>query len=171
MSKYTEELVHKIADLIEEDTFTITEICDMLRITRKTFYQWREEKPEFRLLLAEAEERRDEKLVRLARQSLKKKLEGYTVTEERHIYVPDKDDSEKLVLKSKIVRQRYCPPDNAAIRKTIERDDKQKTEREIDRRFRKFNKPAPSPWTVDQPELYESNTEEQKLLYGCEFNE
>ncbi len=42
MAKFTEELQEKIVLLIEEDTFTITEICDILNISRKTFYEWRD---------------------------------------------------------------------------------------------------------------------------------
>lgn len=135
MAKYNEKLATKIVALIEEDTYTISEICTMLRISRKTFYEWRETKLDFRKAIEEAEERRDENLLFLARTSLRKKLEGYTVTEEKVTYVPDKNNPAKLTIKNKVVKQKYCPPDNTAIRQVIEGYEKKKIKKEIDKRF------------------------------------
>ena len=116
MAKYTERLAEKIVSLIEEDTFSITEICKHLKITRKSFYEWRDKKPEFRKAIEAAIEGRDETLAITARRSLKKKLEGYTLTEIRTTYVPDKENPEKLVLKTRVVRQKEYAPDTHAIR-------------------------------------------------------
>ncbi|MFV0419428.1 MAG: helix-turn-helix domain-containing protein, partial [Dysgonomonas sp.] len=66
MAKYNEKLVEKIIALVEEDAYTISQICDMLRISRKTFYEWKETKPEFRKALEDAEDRRDENLLFIA---------------------------------------------------------------------------------------------------------
>ena len=38
MAKYTEQLGKKIADAIEQDEYTLGEICAMYSISRKTFY-------------------------------------------------------------------------------------------------------------------------------------
>ncbi|WP_291128715.1 hypothetical protein [Dysgonomonas sp. UBA7698] len=116
MAKYTERLAEKIVSLIEEDTYSITEICKHLKITRKSFYEWRDKKPEFRKAIEAAIESRDEALAITARRSLKKKLEGYTLTEIRTTYVPDKENPEKLVLKNRVVRQKEYAPDTHAIR-------------------------------------------------------
>ena len=116
MAKYTERLAEKIVSLIEEDTFSITEICKHLKITRKSFYEWRDKKPEFRRAIEAAIESRDETLAITARRSLKKKLEGYTLTEIRTTYVPDKENPDKLVLKTRVVRQKEYAPDTHAIR-------------------------------------------------------
>ncbi|WP_306539913.1 bacteriophage terminase small subunit [Dysgonomonas sp.] len=116
MAKYTERLVERIISFIEEDTYSISEICNALNINRKTFYEWRKTKPEFNEAVERAMECRDDKLLMLARSSLKKKLEGYTLTETRTIYVPDKNNPEKLVLKSRTVRQKEYAPDTHAIK-------------------------------------------------------
>ena len=116
MAKYTERLAEKIVSLIEEDTFSITEICKHLKITRKSFYEWRDKKPDFRKAIEAAIESRDEALAITARRSLKKKLEGYTLTEVRTTYVPDKENPDKLVLKNRVVRQKEYAPDTHAIR-------------------------------------------------------
>lgn len=131
MAKYTERLVERIISFIEEDTYSISEICNTLYINRKTFYEWRKTKPEFNEAVERAMESRDDKLLMLARNSLKKKLEGYTLTETRTIYVPDKSNPEKLVLKSRTVRQKEYAPDTHAIKLVLlQNEAKEKKEAE-----------------------------------------
>lgn len=128
MAKYTERLAEKIVSLIEEDTYSITEICKHLKITRKSFYEWRDKKPEFRKAIEAAMESRDEALAITARRSLKKKLEGYTLTEIRTTYVPDKDNPDKLVLKTRVVRQKEYAPDTHAIRLVLSHNETKQEE-------------------------------------------
>lgn len=116
MAKYTEKLTEKIVSLIEEDTYSISEICKTLNISRKSFYEWKDTKQGFKKAIEKATERRDDKLLMIARRSLKKKLEGYTLTETRTTYVPDMNDPEKLVLKSQVVKQKEYAPDTHAIK-------------------------------------------------------
>ncbi|MBS5908269.1 MAG: hypothetical protein KIC84_13700 [Dysgonomonas mossii] len=128
MAKYTEKLAEKIVSLIEEDTYSITEICKHLKITRKSFYEWRDKKPEFRKAIEVAIESRDETLAITARRSLKKKLEGYTLTEVRTTYVPDKENPDKLVLKTRVVRQKEYAPDTHAIRLVLSHNETKEEE-------------------------------------------
>ena len=128
MAKYTERLAEKIVSLIEEDTYSITEICKHLKITRKSFYEWRDKKPEFRKAINAATESRDEALAITARRSLKKKLEGYTLTEVRTTYVPDKDNPDKLVLKTRVVRQKEYAPDTHAIKLVLSHNETKEEE-------------------------------------------
>jgi transposase len=130
MSKFTEELQEKIISLIEEDTFSVTEICNHLQISRKSFYEWKDTRPEFREAMQKAKEQRDDKLLMTARRSLKRKLEGYTLTEIRTTYVPDKDDPDKLVIKSQVVREREYAPDTHAIKVVLTRNDAKYSEEE-----------------------------------------
>ena len=58
MGKYTQKLVEKISSLIEEDNYTITEICRIVGISRNVFYEWRTTKPEFSEALNQAFEAR-----------------------------------------------------------------------------------------------------------------
>lgn len=131
MTKFTEKLQEKIVSFIEEDTYSVSEICYMLKINRKTFYEWKRDKPEFREAVGQAMERRDDKLLIIARNSLKKKLEGYTLTEIRTTYVPDKNDPDKLILKSKIVRQKEYAPDTHAIKLTLSRNEAKREEAQL----------------------------------------
>lgn len=116
MSKYNEELVEEVLKMVEADFYTITEICRMLGISRKTFYMWKESRPEFREAIDDAMKLRDQKLLMIARTSLKQRLEGYTVTEERYNYVPCNGNRNEMILKSKTVKKKHCAPDMNAIK-------------------------------------------------------
>ena len=160
MAKYTERLAEKIVSLIEEDTYSITEICRHLKITRKSFYEWRDKKPAFRKAIEAAMESRDETLAITARRSLKKKLEGYTLTEVRTTYVPDKENPDKLVLKTRVVRQKEYAPDTHAIRLVLSHNETKEEE----------NKEHSQPLTiiVQDPKTKDSLNElREKLMSGA----
>ena len=109
MAKYTQKLVNEICRYIEADFYSISEVCNMFGISRKTFYLWKDAKPEFNRALETSFRVRDESLLAIARTSLRKKLEGYTITEERSIYVPSPSNPDELVLKSKTVKKKNPP--------------------------------------------------------------
>ena len=162
MAKYTERLAEKIVSLIEEDTYSITEICKHLKITRKSFYEWRDKKPEFRKAIEAAIESRDETLAITARRSLKKKLEGYTLTEVRTTYVPDKENPDKLVLKTRVVRQKEYAPDTHAIKLVLSHNETKEEE----------NKEQSQPLTiiVQDPKTKDSLNElREKLMNNAPF--
>ena len=162
MAKYTERLAEKIVSLIEEDTYSITEICKRLKITRKSFYEWRDKKPAFRKAIEAAMESRDEALAITARRSLRKKLEGYTLTEVRTTYVPDKENPDKLVLKTRVVRQKEYAPDTHAIRLVLSHNETKEEE----------NKEQSQPLTiiVQDPKTKDSLNElREKLMNNAPF--
>ena len=162
MAKYTERLAEKIVSLIEEDTYSITEICKHLKITRKSFYEWRDKKPEFRKAIEAAMESRDETLAITARRSIKKKLEGYTLTEIRTTYVPDKENPDKLVLKTRVVRQKEYAPDTHAIKLVLSHNETKEEE----------NKEQSQPLTiiVQDPKTKDSLNElREKLMNNAPF--
>lgn len=128
MSKYSDKLVNQICRYIETDYYSISEICTMFKISRKTFYEWKDTKPLFRKAIDEALDARDEVMLATARLSLKKKLEGYTLTEEKCVYVPSKSNPSELILKSKTVKKKECPPDTQTIKLVLERNDKKQEE-------------------------------------------
>lgn len=135
MAKFTEKLALKIIRLTEEDVYTISEICEALNISRKSYYEWKDTKPEFRRALEEAEEKRDEAFATLARTSMKKKLEGYVLVEEKITYVPDKSNPSQLVVKSKTVKKKEYAPDTKTINLVLEREDRRKEKREKEERI------------------------------------
>jgi transposase len=124
MSKFSKELEAKIVSLIEEDTYSISEICESLGISRKSFYEWKYTNEGFENAIKKAMEHRDEKLTMLARRSLKRKLEGYTLIEVKTTYVRDENSAEpKLAVKSRVVTEKEYAPDIQAIKLTLARHD------------------------------------------------
>lgn len=118
MAKYSERLVEKIVRLIEEDTYTISEICDALRISRNSFYEWKNSKPEFCQALKDAEDRRDNSLAILARRSLREQLEGYVVTTEKIVYQDNGYGGETV--KSKTVTRKKVVAKASVIKLALE---------------------------------------------------
>lgn len=121
MGKYTQKLVDKITVLIEEDNYTITEICHIVGISRNVFYEWKASKPEFAEALDEAEGVREEKLRQQARRSMRQKLEGHKQIETKITYTAskDSDDPHTLVVKEYVVKEKYCVPETSAIIHTL----------------------------------------------------
>ncbi|MDR0823600.1 MAG: helix-turn-helix domain-containing protein [Prevotella sp.] len=113
MSKYNEELAEQIVSYIEDDTYSISEICEILNISRKTFYEWQNIKPEFRKAVKEAKECFDEKLEATARRSLMRKINNYNLIDIYKTYIPDPNDPDELILQSKVVRDREYAPDTS----------------------------------------------------------
>ncbi|MFR1815925.1 helix-turn-helix domain-containing protein [Dysgonomonas capnocytophagoides] len=66
MAKYTEKLGKKIAEAIEQDEYTLGEICSIHNISRKTFYQWIIKYPDFEGMVENARLERDERLAQKA---------------------------------------------------------------------------------------------------------
>ncbi|MDR2956268.1 MAG: hypothetical protein LBV43_14430 [Prevotella sp.] len=147
--KYSERLVNKIVSLIEGDSYSITEICEVVKINRKTFYEWRDTKPEFRKAIEEAEERRDEELMITARRSLRRKPEGYTLRETKREYVPAVSNPQHFILTKEVVKEKEYPADTAAIKMMLERNDRKKKEKE------ELQIKEPKPWIIEttDPEL------------------
>lgn len=122
--KYSDKLVEKIVRLIEEDSYTIAEICRALKINPKTFYEWKKIKPEFRNAIEDAENRRDETLATLARHSLREQIEGYIEVTEKIVY--EDDGWGGLKMKSKIVTKKKRAPKAHVLKLALERHDRNK---------------------------------------------
>lgn len=146
--KYSERLVDKIVKLIEEDRYTITEICRAFKLTTKTFYEWKKTKPEFRKAIEEAEDRRDDELATLARYSLRDQLEGYIEVMERFVYEDDGWGKEKV--KSRIVTKKKRAPKPQLLRLVFERQDKRK-----EKRKEEIESPADKPIIMKVPRDYD----------------
>ncbi len=130
MAKYSEKLAGKIITLIEDNNYTISEVCKILSISRKSFYEWKNFKPEFARQLDEAMDRRDEKLMMGARKALQRKIEGYTLTEKKTTYIPDKDDPSQLIVKNVVVKEKEYAPDTRSIKLILKRYDEKMDKKE-----------------------------------------
>ncbi|MDH6308298.1 hypothetical protein M2451_001078 [Dysgonomonas sp. PFB1-18] len=122
--KYSDRLVEKIVKLIEQDSYTITEICRTLKLTTKTFYDWKKTRSDFRRAIEEAEDRRDEALATLVRHSLRDQLEGYIEVTERITYEDDGWGGEKI--KNRVVTKRKRAPGAHVMKLVLDRQDKKR---------------------------------------------
>lgn len=111
MAAYSERIVEKIVAMIEEGNYSISTICKIVGIGRKTFYEWKNKYPEFLQALEDAEQRRMDELHELASTALRKKLEGYYQTTSRTVYTPSAEYPETLEIKEHVVTRKFCEPD------------------------------------------------------------
>ena len=113
MPQYSKKIVKRICELISEDTYTIAEICAIVRISERSYYDWQANYAEFAEQIKEARHRLDETLVKEAKNSLRKKVNGYEVDEKKTVYVDSKDGKPKI--KEQTVIKKHIQPDTGAI--------------------------------------------------------
>ncbi|MDR2009940.1 MAG: hypothetical protein LBQ22_05615 [Bacteroidales bacterium] len=118
-TKYSQKLVDKICALIEADTYTVAEICRMVKIDRSTYFDWLNTKPDFSDAIKKAQETRTAFFVAEAKKSLLKKIQGYTVQEKHTTTVGsgkfDVNGVEKPKIKEQKTVDKHFQPDTAAI--------------------------------------------------------
>jgi hypothetical protein len=127
MKKYNQRVVKKIVDLFKSDTYTVAEICESVRIGKRTYYDWMLQYPDFKEAIENAREEFNEKIIIEARHSLRKKVNGYTVRETKVVTVPgtakDANGMPTPVIKEQSVNERHIAPDTAAIIFTLTNGD------------------------------------------------
>lgn len=129
MKKYNSKKADQIVELFRTDTYTVFEICRIVKISKSTLYRWMSEYPDFAQAIEDAKDERAQILVVAAKKSLRRKIEGYDVTETRVVTVPhkekDKDGNtiEKPRIKEQITTKKHIQPDTAAIIFTLTNGD------------------------------------------------
>lgn len=119
--KYNKKIAAKIIELIKADTYTVNEVCRMAHITKTTFYNWQDKYSDFADGVAAAREELKEILLIEARKGLRKKINGYDITETKVVAIPDKDGNPKV--KEQITYKKHIPADTAAIIFTLTNGD------------------------------------------------
>lgn len=119
MKKYNKKIVEHILTMIRSDTYTITEVCNNVGITRQTFYQWQHDNPEFAQAVEDASNELLDKMKVEAKKSLLKKIQGYDVTETKVVTIPSKVKDEKgnpkPIIKEQTTTKKHIQADTAAI--------------------------------------------------------
>jgi hypothetical protein len=116
-TKYSAVMVEQICDLIKQDTFTISEICELVGISDQSYYEWIRTKSEFALEVEKARQKSKECFAVLAKNSLRKLLEGYEAdeirTEEKRVKNPETGQWEDKVYTTKT--KKIFKPDTVAV--------------------------------------------------------
>lgn len=113
MAKYSKKLVNMVTELIRSDSYTIAEICEIVKISKDTYYRWLKEKSDFSDAIKEAQEDFDKDMLSECSKSLRKLITGYTVDESKTTYVNTKDGKPKI--KESVVTKKHFQPNLGAI--------------------------------------------------------
>lgn len=118
-TKYNKEIAKKICSLIEADTYTVAEVCRLVKIAPSTYFDWINRYSEFSDSVKKAEAARMAFFVAEAKKSLLKKIQGYTV-QEKHITTVgsgkfDVNGKEIPKIKEQKTVDKHFQPDTAAI--------------------------------------------------------
>ena len=109
MAKYDGKIVNKIYDLLSSDTYTIAEVCEIVGISERCYYDWQKNNSEFAEIIARARCRFDEIIVKEAKNSLRKKVNGYEVEERKRVF-------SNKILKEETIITKHFQPDTDAIK-------------------------------------------------------
>lgn len=127
MAKYSKKMVAKIVGLLKSDTYTIAEICRQVGISTQTYHEWVNTREDFALAVEEAREELMQSMVIEAKKSLRKKIQGYDVTETRTVTVPssklDKEGNPLSKIKEQITKKKHIAADTTAIIFTLTNGD------------------------------------------------
>lgn len=115
MAKYSKHLTEHICALIEDGEMTISDICKAFKITRQTFYDWKTHKPEFQDALHQALRHRNDKLASLARETIRRKLNGYKTQEIRTTYIPNKANPNRMEIQKQVIIEKEHLPDASTL--------------------------------------------------------
>ena len=74
IKKYNKKVAECILAMIRADTYTITEVCNNVGISRQTFYNWLNDNPEFAQAVEDANNELLDKMNIEAKKSLMKKI-------------------------------------------------------------------------------------------------
>ena len=112
-SKYSKKIVNRICVLIAKDSYTIAELCAMVGISERCYYDWQANNAEFAESIARAKDQFDETLVREAKNSLRKLVNGYEVEEKKTVYVDSKEGKPKI--KEQVVIKKHIQPNPNSV--------------------------------------------------------
>lgn len=119
MKKYNKRIAERILAMIRSDTYTITELCNNVGISRQTFYNWQNDNSEFAQAVEDASSELLDKMKVEAKKSLLKKIQGYDVTETKVVTIPSKVKDEKgnpkPIIKEQTTAKKHIQADTAAI--------------------------------------------------------
>mgnify|MGYP000524657232 CR=1 FL=1 len=119
MKKYNKRIAERILAMIRSDTYTITELCNNVGISRQTFYNWQNDNSEFAQAVEDASSELLDKMKVEAKKSLLKKIQGYDVTETKVVTIPSKVKDEKgnpkPIIKEQTTTKKHIQADTAAI--------------------------------------------------------
>ena len=111
--KYSEKIAKKIFSLIEEDSYTVAEICANVGISARCYYYWIQEFAEFARGIKKARETFAERTLVECERSLVKLINGYDYEEVKTVLV--NDSKGQPTIKEKTIMKKKVAPNLGAI--------------------------------------------------------
>ena len=124
MAKYNQKIVNRICDLISKDSYSIAEICEKVKISESTYYEWLKTKSEFSEAIKKAQDKLTQDLLIECSCSLVKLIKGYTTEESKVVYVEYKiknaDEDGNIIksepeIKERTVTKKHIAPSLGTI--------------------------------------------------------
>ncbi len=127
MARYSKKIVEDICKLVKSDSYTIAEICKMVGISERTYYDWQSKNAEFADAIKKAQYRFNEDMLAECKKSLVKLIRGYTVQEKKTVTADTgkKDENDKPIVRVKehsVVEKHFAPSLGAIIHFQTNRD-------------------------------------------------
>ncbi|MDR1181711.1 MAG: hypothetical protein LBL13_07015 [Bacteroidales bacterium] len=115
--RYDKTIVKRICELIEKDSYTVSEICKTVGIADSTYYKWANDHVEFSDGIKKARNKFDENIVAEAKRSLKKLVNGYSYEETKIVYIegkPNEKGDPMPKIKEQVKITKHVPPNLGA---------------------------------------------------------
>ncbi|MFZ2285823.1 MAG: hypothetical protein WAV93_02450 [Bacteroidales bacterium] len=117
--KYSEKIANKIFSLIEEDSYTVAEICANVGISARCYYYWINEFAEFAHGIKKSRETFAERTLVECERSLVKLINGYDYEEVKTVMIdsgkPGPDGKTTPKIKERTVIKKHIIPSLPAI--------------------------------------------------------
>ena len=117
--KYNKKIVERICELMSVDSYTVAEICEMVKISERAYYEWQAKYADFADAIKRAQDKFDELLIVEAKKSLVKMVQGYSVDETRTVTADTgkKDHNGKAIVRVKehVVTKKHYQPNPTLI--------------------------------------------------------
>lgn len=125
--KYNKKIVERICELMSVDSYTVAEICEMVGISERAYYEWQSKYADFADAIKKAQDKFDELMISEAKKSLVKMVQGYAVDETRTVTADTgkKDDNGKPIVRVKehiVTKKHYQPNPTLIIFTLVNRD-------------------------------------------------
>ena len=112
-SKYSPEIVAKIVEMIETDSYTIPEICNHVGISEATYHYWKESQSEFLEAIKRAKQKFVDKTLLDCQKSLVKLVKGYEYEEKKTVMIDNGNGQPKI--KEQTTTKKHVSPNLGAI--------------------------------------------------------
>ncbi len=89
MAKYNRKIVDEMCNLLKSDSYTISEVCRLVGIAERTFYEWQSKNADFADAIKKAKADFAKSILCECEKSLIKLIKGYDYEERKTVMVDD----------------------------------------------------------------------------------